>query len=216
MTYFIIERPRSLKMTSKQNALEDVLFQQQKTSRLSRAVFLDRDGTINVERGYITDPSQIKLYPDTGKTLQALNSMGFLTVVISNQSAIGQGLMTITRFEEINDALWKLLQDANTYYDVLYYCPHTPLDKCECRKPKPGLILQAALDFNIDLSASYMVGDKLSDIKAGKVCGCKTILVKTGKGKEITVDKPDIHPHPDSIQENLTGVLSWILNNQST
>jgi D-glycero-D-manno-heptose 1,7-bisphosphate phosphatase len=194
-------------MTLLRSILEEKLLYREQ-DRLSRAVFLDRDGTLNIDRGYIVEPSEIELYPNAGAVLQMLNSKGYLVIIISNQSAIGRGLMTEKQFEKVNQAIWDLLRQSNAYYDALYYCPHIPNDKCECRKPKPGLIFQAALDFNSDLSASYVIGDKLSDIEAGQCAGCKTILIRTGFGKES--EKAMGLVNPDCIQDNLTDALAWI------
>jgi D-glycero-D-manno-heptose 1,7-bisphosphate phosphatase len=206
----LAERPPSTHMTSSRESLEDMLRQRAKFTLLP-SVFLDRDGTLNIERGYITDPRAIELYPGAAKALRMLNSMGYLTIIISNQSAIGQGLMTTERFEEVNEALWKLLKQSNAYYNAFYYCPHIPSDKCDCRKPKPGLILQAALDLNIDLARSYMIGDKLSDIEAGFASGCKTILVLTGHGEKTWQEiKNGQAPQPDFVANTLHEAVLWI------
>jgi D-glycero-D-manno-heptose 1,7-bisphosphate phosphatase len=177
-----------------------------------RAVFLDRDGNLNLEKGYITDPSDIELYPDSGNVLRSLKQLGFLAVVITNQSAIGRGLMSEAQFEQVNAAFREQLQQSGTGYDALYYCPHRPEDDCPCRKPKPGLIFQAARDLGIDLSRSYMIGDKLSDIEAGKRAGCKTILVLTGKGIETAemIKRENAIIQPDTIQACLSDALVWI------
>jgi D,D-heptose 1,7-bisphosphate phosphatase len=210
------ERPVSISMSFSQASPENI-DAQRPTSNLSRAVFIDRDGTLNLERGYITDPAEIKLYPDAGAVLQSLHLSSYMIVIISNQSAIGQGLMTEDRFEQVNQALWDQLRQLKSGYDALYYCPHTPQQQCECRKPKPGLVLQAALDFNIDLSASYLIGDKLSDIEAGKRAGCRTILVLTGRGSEAmqTLKQDNSIIHPDTIQASLSAALTWIQKNEA-
>jgi len=203
-------RPLSARMTLPKNILEAKLLHRQ-PAQLSRAVFLDRDGTLNLERGYITDPREIELHPDTAQVLQGLSRMGFLVVVISNQSAICRNLMSVQQFEAVNDALWELLRQSGAHYDALYYCPHTPhVDQpCDCRKPKAGLVLQAALELNIDLSSSYFIGDKLADMEAGRRAGCKTIWVLTGKE---TGNKRQGHDPvtPDCIQNTLTDAFAWI------
>jgi D-glycero-D-manno-heptose 1,7-bisphosphate phosphatase len=184
-------------------------------TKLQPTVFFDRDGTLNLEKGYITDLSDIELYPDSGTVLRRLKQLGFWVVVITNQSAIGRGLMSESQFEQVNAAFREQLQQSGAGYDALYYCPHRPEDDCPCRKPKPGLIFQAAHDLGIDLSRSYMIGDKLSDIEAGNRAGCKTILLLTGKGKQSQKAIEDKNSTPDTIQKNLTTTLAWIREQES-
>lgn len=207
----ITSRPFSAYMTSPQKVLEEKLLRRTK-SVLRRAVFLDRDGTINVERGYITNPDEVTFYPNTARVFNALHSKGYVIVIISNQSAIGRGLMTMEQLDKVNDILWGKLRQSNAWYDALYFCPHTPEQSCDCRKPKPGLILQAALDLNINLSASYFIGDKITDIEAGHRSGCKTILVLTGKGTEsLEIIKTDASCiKPNTVETSLSGALAWI------
>jgi D,D-heptose 1,7-bisphosphate phosphatase len=199
------------------------VFEENVGSRLSkektlikRAVFLDRDGTINVERGYLLDPNDIELNPTAGDAMRILNELNILTIVITNQAAIDKGLLSLEQFERINEKLWNDLSDMNSHYDVLYYCPHSPeiTPECHCRKPKPGLILQASRDFCIDLSCSFMIGDKLSDIKAGQAGGCKTILVLTGQGEKTSkVLRNSNETPPDFVAQTLKEAVEWICSN---
>lgn len=191
--------------------LEEKIRQQVKSGLLS-AIFLDRDGTVNVEKGHITDPDSIELIPNAAYVLHEFSQMGFLIVIISNQSAICRGLMSIEQFEKVNETLWQFLVNSNAYYDALYYCPHEAGSLCECRKPAPGLILQAAADLQIDLASSYFIGDRLTDIEAGHRAGCKAILVLTGMG-ESENGKDDVNSFsiPDSVQNNLEAALEWII-----
>jgi D-glycero-D-manno-heptose 1,7-bisphosphate phosphatase len=209
-------RPCSKYLANPFNSPIQVTLGKQKNS-FSKAIFFDRDGTLNIEKGYITDPSEIELYPDTGIVLRKLKLQRRLIIITTNQSAIGQGLMTVDKFEQVNQALWGRLRKSKSFYDALYYCPHIPDTSCECRKPKPGLIVQAAVDFNIDLSESYMVGDKLSDIEAGKRAGCATILVLTGKGIETAdiLKRGSVICQPDTIQACLSDALTWIDEKES-
>jgi len=180
-----------------------------------RTVFLDRDGTINVEKGYISDPKAIELYSDVNIAIKLLNSWGYLVIIVTNQAAIGRQLLTVEQFNNVNKAIWNKLLFSGAYYDGIYYCPHDPNTnpECCCRKPRPGLIFQAALDFNIDLSYSYFIGDKVSDIEAGVAGGCKSILVLTGYGKESLkkFDKSKNHG-PIYIASTLLKAVQWIIS----
>lgn len=180
---------------------------------MKRAVFLDRDGTINAERGYILRTEDVELLPTAGESIRTLNGLGFLTIVITNQAALGKDLLTLEELETINQKLWDELQSQQAFYDGLYYCPHTAEDaqKCLCRKPEPGLVFQAAQDFNIDLATSFLIGDKLSDIEAGKRSGCKTVLVLTGRGRQSLENlKTTQDSRPDYICETLQDAVAWI------
>ena len=179
-----------------------------------KAVFIDRDGTINIERGYIIDPQEIELVSTAGASICALNRQGIPVIVITNQAAIGKGLLTTETFEQINEKLWNDLQAFQTHYNALYYCPHNPemTADCPCRKPKPGLLLQAAQDFNVDLTASYMIGDKAADVAAGHLSGCKTVLLQTRyTSKQDRVLSNDFTPPPDFICDTLAESVEWIL-----
>lgn len=179
----------------------------------NKAVFLDRDGTINVEHGYLLDPNDIELCPTAGEAIHTLNSLGILTIVITNQASIDKKLLSMEQFERINEKLWDELSKKDAYYDALYFCPHSPeiTPECFCRKPQPGLILQAAKDFDIDLSKSFMVGDKLTDIEAGKASGCKTILVLSGRGEKAYKELQDGGKvSPDFVAKTLEEAVKWI------
>lgn len=179
----------------------------------SRAVFLDRDGTINVERGYLLEPGDVELLPTSGEAIRTLNGLGFLTIIITNQAPLRKGLLSFDGLETINQKLWDELQSHLALYDALYFCPHTAEDneKCACRKPQPGLVYQAAQDFNIDLNVSYFIGDKLSDIETGKRSGCKTVLVLTGRGRQTLEKLKAIQQvYPDHVCETLQDAVMWI------
>lgn len=153
-----------------------------------KAVFLDRDGTINKYVGFLRDIDQFELIPGVAEAIKKINESGYLAIVITNQPVIARGEVTVEQLDKIHQKMATELGKSGAYIDAIYYCPHHP-DKgfegevpelkvtCECRKPKPGLIFQAAKDFNIDLSQSYMIGDSSSDVQAGKAAGCKTILL---------------------------------------
>lgn len=156
--------------------------------RKQKCIFLDRDGTLNVYKGFLTDIEELELIPGTAEALKCINSSEYLAIVITNQPVIARGECSVQELEEIHNKLETLLGKEGAYIDALYYCPHHP-DKgfegerpeykieCGCRKPKPGMLLKAAEDYNIDLSQSIMIGDGKNDMEAGKAAGCQTILV---------------------------------------
>lgn len=147
-----------------------------------KAVFLDRDGTL------IVDPpdlrvdriSKIHLFPDAFKAMKRLAQTDYSVVLVTNQAGIAEGRLTAEDFERLNGIVLELLKPTGIKILKTYFCPHAPEDNCECRKPKPKMLLDAAKEFDIDLKNSYSVGDRLSDIQAGLNAGTKTILVKTG------------------------------------
>jgi D-glycero-D-manno-heptose 1,7-bisphosphate phosphatase len=148
-----------------------------------RAIFLDRDGTINEDPGYLSDPAHLKLIPGVEKALAELKAAGFLLVVVSNQSGVGRGLIRLPVLHEIHEKLNQVLAASHAEIDHFELCFHRPEDRCSCRKPKPQLILDAAAKLGIDVSRSFMVGDKVSDVEAGTNAGCtESILVRTGEG----------------------------------
>ena len=144
-----------------------------------KAIFLDRDGVINQERkDYVKNLEEFKIFDNIADAISLLKKENFLVVVITNQSAINRKLLSIENLEKIHEFLKKYLKKNNTSLDGIYYCPHTPDEGCSCRKPKPGLLLKAASDLNIDLNNSWMIGDSKTDIDAAKTAGCNSILLK--------------------------------------
>lgn len=141
-----------------------------------KAVFLDRDGVINENRiDYVKNTNELKIFDFVGSAITELKSMGFLVVVVTNQSAINRGLTTEKLVNEIHDEIQKYLKNYETVIDRFYFCPHKPNEKCNCRKPKPGLLEKAILEIGIEPNKSWMIGDNDSDITAGIEVGCKTI-----------------------------------------
>ncbi len=149
------------------------------------AVFMDRDGTIDEEVGYITHPDQLRLLPRVASAIRRINQSQLLSVVITNQAGVAKGYLSLETLFEIHERLKKLLRDEGAYLNGIYYCPHHPDfgGRCNCRKPETGMFTQASQDLSIDLSQSFMVGDKLSDIEAANKVGAKGILVLTGFGR---------------------------------
>ena len=186
----------------------------------NKAVFLDRDGTLNFDPGYIGNPKNLKLFSDSGKVLAELkNKHQFKLIVISNQSGIARGIITEEQVISVNNELNKRLLEFNVQIDAFYYCPFHPdfssKDECLCRKPSPKMILDAARDFNINLSNSYFIGDSVSDIKAGKFADLRTILVKTGYGAESISILQKENNFPNFVAENLTEACNFIINDSS-
>lgn len=159
-----------------------------------KAIFLDRDGTINKYAGFLRKEEEFELIDGVAEAVKKINQSGFLAIVVTNQPVIARGEVSFEGLETIHNKMEMLLGKEGAYLDGIYFCPHHPHSgyegevkelkiDCDCRKPKPGMLLKAAEDFNIDLSQSYMVGDGENDIKAGKAAGCKTVLV-IGKGTD--------------------------------
>lgn len=159
-------------------------------SNKQRAVFLDRDGTINRYVGFLRDIDDFELLPGVADAIKAINDSGYLAIVVTNQPVIARGEVTFDQLHEIHNKMETLLGQRGAYVDAIYFCPHHPHKgyegeirelkmECECRKPKPGMLLRAAKDFNVDLKQSWMVGDRENDMKAGMAAGCKTALISS-------------------------------------
>jgi D-glycero-D-manno-heptose 1,7-bisphosphate phosphatase len=152
---------------------------------MTAAIFLDRDGVINENRhDYVKAWDEVRFLPGSLAALARLAATPFLLVLISNQSPIGRGILTTEQVETINRRLVAEIEAHGGRIDGVYFCPHRPGDGCECRKPRPGLLLQAARDLELDLDCSYLVGDAVSDVEAAMAAGCRPILVLTGRGAE--------------------------------
>jgi histidinol-phosphate phosphatase family protein len=150
-----------------------------------RLVILDRDGTINVEKHYLSNPDEVELLPKAAEGIRRMRVLGLKVIVITNQSAIGRGYLDHSTLNRIHNRLLDLLATEGAMIDRIYFCPHRPDEGCECRKPKTALLEQAALDFQADLTQSFVIGDKDTDIEAGRRVGATTILVRSGYGTEI-------------------------------
>jgi histidinol-phosphate phosphatase family protein len=172
------------------------------------AVFLDRDGTINEDTGYIGSPGEVVLIQGSARAINALNLAKVRVIVISNQSGVGRGLFADKDVQAVNARLDELIAAAGGRVDAYYYCPHLPEENCECRKPAQGLIRKAAGEHGIELKNSYVVGDKASDIELARGAGASGVLVKTGKGRETALD---LKIQPDFVAEDLAGAVEWIL-----
>ncbi|MBI4446478.1 MAG: HAD family hydrolase [Acidobacteria bacterium] len=149
-----------------------------------RFVILDRDGTLNVERNYLSDPAGMELLPGVLEGLRHLRALGLGLLVVTNQSGVGRGFFDLSRLDAIHARLEELLAAGGVRLDGIYWCPHKPEDDCRCRKPKNGLLVQAAEELNFDPRRCFVVGDKPCDIEMGQNLGAVTILVTTGYGSQ--------------------------------
>ena len=186
------------RITAVEQDIQSGLVQRKNLRERQRAVFLDRDGTINKYVGFLRDINEMELLPGAAGAIREINQSGYLAIVVTNQPVIARGEVTWEELDEIHRKLETLLGQKGAYVDDIFICPHHP-DKgfagerpeykidCGCRKPKPGLLLQAAQKYNIDLTASWMVGDSDSDVMAGKAAGCRTVKLVDGVTLDDTV-----------------------------
>jgi len=186
----------------------------------SRAVFLDRDGTIIREVSYLSRLSDIRLLPNVSKAISMLNLAGFKVVVVSNQSGVARGLFDASFVEKCHDVIAKRLKRPGARIDAWYFCPHHPSEgsppfreKCSCRKPEAGLIKRACSELGIEPSLSFMVGDSLRDLEAGWNGGTRSILVLTGYGKKTLKEMDFLERKRVSfVAKNLLDASKWIID----
>jgi len=197
--------------------------QQRDISELSflsrnRAIFLDRDGVVNVEKNFVLSPEEMELINEAPEAIRKINDSVFLAVVITNQSAVARNLISLDELDRIHQKMMDDLKAQGAYLDGIYYCPHHPgydkskgnslfIQDCYCRKPKPGMLEQAAEELNLDLKNSVLIGDAERDILAGKEAGCTTIGVRTGRNIETFSVKPDY------TFDNILRAVEFVLNN---
>ena len=171
----------------------------------TRAVFFDRDGTLIVDAGYPNDPKQVVLISEAVPAVKTFLENGFLLVVISNQSGIGRGRITQEQAQSVHKRFIDIFEEQGISITATYYCPHAPEEDCSCRKPSPEMLFKAQKDYDIDLSRSFMIGDKFSDIEAGQRAGCKGILYQpTGKQKKKELA-------PDLISDDWETIIQFVL-----
>ena len=181
------------------------------------AVFLDRDGTINEEMGYINHPDRFRLLPDSAAAIALLNQAGFPVVVATNQSGVAREYFPTSLIPQIHSLMQQMLAQQQAHVDAIYVCQHAPDTDCLCRKPQPGLLHQAAEDFDIDLTRSYVVGDRFKDIHLAANVGAKGILVLTGYGKgELEYYEGERLVEPHYIATDLLEAADWILHDVAT
>lgn len=172
-------------------------------------VLLDRDGTINIDYGYLSDPSNVVLIEGAAEALRRLNDRGIKAVVVSNQSGVNRGYFTDEDVSAVNRRLSELLGEHGARMDGIYYCPHRPDEECGCRKPKAGLFMKAAKEQGIDAGLLYVVGDKASDVELARNIEARSVLVLTGNGPEEL--KKLLSP-PDFVASGISEAVDWIIN----
>ncbi len=190
------------------------------------AIFMDRDGTICEEVGFLDDLSKLRLINGSAEAIRMINKSGMKAVVVSNQSGVGRGLFTENFVNNVHKKLKEILRKENAFLDGIYYCPHLPDAGCTCRKPETGMIKRALDDMDIDLKKSYMIGDKAIDIEFAHRAGAKGVMVRTGYGSresksrepEVKGERNLLDPRPSTIDsrpcyvaDNLLEAVKWIL-----
>jgi D-glycero-D-manno-heptose 1,7-bisphosphate phosphatase len=169
-------------------------------------IFIDRDGVLNENReDYVKSWDEVVIIPGVEDALRILKDNGYIIIITTDQSAVGRDYLTIDELEDIHK---KLNSELGGYIDDFFYCPHLPKDDCGCRKPKTGLLDEAAKKYQVDLKDKWYIGDKTRDIELGKNAGMKTILVLTGESKEAPKDGPF---KPDQVFKNLLDAVEWIV-----
>lgn len=190
-----------------------------KSSKSSPAVFLDRDGTMNEQMGYINHISRFHLLPGVASAIQRLNQKKIPVIVVTNQSGLARGYFPEELLTAVHEKMHRQLADGGAHVDGIYICPHHPEAKeehyrldCNCRKPKTGLLEQAARELNINLKSSFMVGDRWSDLRCGVKVGAAPVLVLTGYGRgDLQYIGPAQQVQPAYVADDLPAAVSWIL-----
>jgi D-glycero-D-manno-heptose 1,7-bisphosphate phosphatase len=184
------------------------------------AVFLDRDGTLIEEVGYLDRPERVQLYPWAADAIRGLNRAGIAVVMVTNQSGIARGFFTEAVVQAVHDRIRTLLAAGGAHLDAYYYCPHHPDGKvaeyarhCDCRKPGRALVDRAVRELGIDPAASYAVGDRWFDVSLARTVGAKGVLVRTGYGADEE-RRPPAGVAPDAVVDNLAAAASWILTDR--
>jgi len=188
-----------------------------------RAIFIDRDGTISEEVGYVNHLSRFRLLPRTAEAVRLINKSGFKAIVVTNQSGVARGYFPEELVREVHTKMQMLLSQEGAHVDRIYYCPHHPqvgpakyrID-CDCRKPKIGMLEKAVRDLKVDLSRSYIIGDKHTEVVTGHRAGIKSILVLTGYGiGELELFSDQWEQKPDFVAEDLLAAVKWILQQEA-
>ncbi len=191
---------------------------------MRRAIFLDRDGTLNEEVGYLRTLADLHFCAGAVEAVRRINEAGWLALVLTNQSGVARGLFTEAVVGEVHAEMQRQLQCAGARLDAFYVCPHLLLEhaegsealrhyriECDCRKPKPGLIVQAANDFNIDIARSFVIGDRYRDVEMGHNAGAQSVLVLTGYGRAEYAQRTRWPRQPEFVAADLLHAVKWIL-----
>ena len=187
---------------------------------MRKAVFIDRDGTISEEVGYINHPSRFRVFPYSAPAIKKLNENGWLAIVVTNQAGVARGYFSENLITEVHQKLKQELEENDAQLDAIFYCAHHPTvgeppyrADCDCRKPKPGLVHQAASQFDVDLDQSWMVGDRYSDIELARNAGLRSAFVLSGYGRgEWEHQRIDWQQQPDLVAENLLEAVEAIIS----
>jgi len=181
-------------------------------SGLRAAAFIDRDGTIIEEVGYLNHISRFRMFPFAAGALRRLNEAGYPVIVVSNQSGVARGYFPESLVGDVTALMTKQLSEAGARVDAVYYCPHGSSDSCQCRKPRTGMLERAAQEHNVDVPRSYVIGDRYVDIELARNARARGILVRTGYGEgELTWHAAKWPAPPDFVAEDLARAVDWIL-----
>ena len=184
-------------------------------SLLRPAVFLDRDGTISEEVGYLNHASRFRMFPFVAAAIRRLNEAGLPVIVVTNQSGVGRGYFPESLVHAVNELMTQQLAEKGAKIDAIYYCPHTSAENCGCRKPKTGMLDRAALEHTLDLQRSFVVGDRYGDMELARNARARSVLVRTGYGEgELAWHAANWPLPPDFVAEDLTQAADWILRQQ--
>jgi D-glycero-D-manno-heptose 1,7-bisphosphate phosphatase len=184
-------------------------------SLLRPAVFLDRDGTIAEEVGYLNHTSRFHMFPFVAAAIRRLNDAGLPVIVVTNQSGVGRGYFPESLVHAVNELMAQQLAEKGAKIDAIYYCPHTSAENCGCRKPRTGMMDRAALEHALDLRRSFVVGDRYGDVELARNAHARGVLVRTGYGEgELAWHEAKWPSQPDFVAEDLTLAADWILRQQ--
>lgn len=178
----------------------------------NRAIFLDRDGTLNVDKNYLSDPAELVIIPGTNQALHRLMNAGYRLFIVTNQSGIGRGYYTLVDMHAVNEKLCAELAKDGIHFEKIYFAPEAPEAPSRGRKPSPQFLFDARDEFSIDLAQSYMIGDKIIDLECGWNAGVKkSILVRTGYGAKVELSNPDVASRA-LVADDIAAASSWILS----
>jgi D-glycero-D-manno-heptose 1,7-bisphosphate phosphatase len=189
---------------------------------MNQAIFIDRDGTLNEEAGFIDRPARFCLFPFAAEAVRLINNAGWRAILVTNQSGVARGFFSEEQLDEMHKHLVAMMAHEGARLDAIYYCPHHPTEgkppyrqDCDCRKPKPGLIERAAHDFGLDLARCVVVGDRYRDVEMAHRAGASGVLVLTGYGRnEYEYQRAGWGQAPEHVAENLLEAVRWILKKE--
>jgi D-glycero-D-manno-heptose 1,7-bisphosphate phosphatase len=179
---------------------------------MHRAIFMDRDGTVSEEIGYMYHTGLYKPFPWTGPAIRKINDSGMKAILITNQSGVERGYFTESLVHEVHDILHDELARYNAKLDAVYFCPHQPETGCDCRKPRPGMLMRAQRELGIDLANSYVIGDRYLDVDVAYAAGARSVLVMTGNGRAEHQTYKDRPQQPHFVADNLLTAVESIVS----